>query len=117
MSHRVAFVWDDDLRHYDFGPGHPLAPVRVQLAYRLSRDFGLIDDPNLTLIRPAPLPAGLLDRVHTSEFVAAVKAEVAKILEGLPAPVLPDEGGPKDRTPGRGMRRGSEKGGGDAREE
>lgn len=49
--------------------------------------------------------------------VAAVKAEFAKILEGLPAPVLPDEGGPKDRKPGRGMRRGSEKGGGDAREE
>ncbi len=39
MSHRVAFVWDDALRHYDFGPGHPLAPVRVQLAYRALRQI------------------------------------------------------------------------------
>ena len=75
MSHRVAFVWDDELRHYDFGPGHPLAPVRVQLAYRLSRDFGLIEDPNLALVSPAPLPDGLLHRVHTPEYVAAVQAE------------------------------------------
>ena len=77
MSHRVAFVWDDELRHYDFGPGHPLAPVRVQLAYRLSRDFGLLDDPNLTVIGVAEMPEGLLDSVHTPEYVAAVRQEAS----------------------------------------
>ena len=77
MSHRVAFVWDDALRHYDFGPGHPLAPVRVQLAYRLSRDFGLLDDPNLTMIPPLDLPDGLLHSVHSPEFVTAVQQETA----------------------------------------
>ena len=77
MSHRVAFVWDDALRHYDFGPGHPLAPVRVQLAYRLSRDFGLLDDPNLTMIPPLDLPDGLLHSVHSPEFVSAVQQETA----------------------------------------
>ena len=77
MSHRVAFVWDDALRHYDFGPGHPLAPVRVQLAYRLSRDFGLLDDPNLTMIAPTALPDGLLHSVHAPEFVTAVQQETA----------------------------------------
>jgi acetoin utilization protein AcuC len=77
MSHRVAFVWDDELRRYDFGPGHPLAPVRVQLAYRLSRDLGLFDDPNLTMIKPVELPAGLLDSIHTADFTAAVKAQAA----------------------------------------
>lgn len=76
MSHRVAFVWDDDLRHYDFGPGHPLAPVRVQLAYRLSRDLGLLQDPNLTMIAPAVLPDGLLASIHTDAFVDAVKQQV-----------------------------------------
>jgi len=39
MSERVAVVWDDALAAYDFGPGHPLAPIRVQLAMRLARDF------------------------------------------------------------------------------
>ncbi len=75
MSHRVAFVWDDELRKYDFGPGHPLAPVRVQLAYRLSRDFGLLDDPNLQMIGVDALPSGLLDSIHTQDFIAAVQAQ------------------------------------------
>ena len=73
MSHRVCFVWDDDLRRYDFGPGHPLAPVRVQLAYRLSRDFGLFDDPNLSMVGIDELPTGLLDSIHTPDFMQAVK--------------------------------------------
>lgn len=75
MSHRVGFVWDDQLRRYDFGPGHPLAPVRVQLAYRLSRDLGLLDDSNLTMLGLQELPAGLLESVHRADFIAAVTAE------------------------------------------
>jgi acetoin utilization protein AcuC len=77
MGHRVAFVWDDELRHYDFGPGHPLAPVRVQLAYRLSRDFGLLDLSDISVVETAPMPDGLLESVHTPDFVAAVRAEAA----------------------------------------
>ena len=75
MSHRVAFVWDDELRHYDFGPGHPLAPVRVQLAYRLSRDSGLLENPALSMIAPAELPDGLLESVHTADFIEAVQRQ------------------------------------------
>jgi acetoin utilization protein AcuC len=77
MSHRVAFVWDDELRHYDFGPGHPMAPVRIQLAYRLSRDFGLLDDPSLSMIKPVHLPENLLASIHTAEFTQAVKDQAA----------------------------------------
>ena len=77
MSHRVAFVWDDDLRHYDFGPGHPLAPLRVQLAYRLSRDLGLLENENLTVVKPAEMPEGLLESIHTADFIEAVRNETA----------------------------------------
>lgn len=77
MSHRVGFVWDDELRHYDFGPGHPLAPVRVQLAYRLSRDSGLLDNPGLSTITPVQLPDGLLASVHDDDFIEAVRREDA----------------------------------------
>ena len=77
MSHRVAFAWHDDLRLYDFGPGHPLAPVRVQLAYRLSHDLGLLDDANLSIVQPVDLPDGLLGEVHTPDFIDAVRGELA----------------------------------------
>ena len=28
----MAFVWDDELRHYDFGLVIPLSPIRTVLA-------------------------------------------------------------------------------------
>jgi len=30
----LTLVWDERLTGYDFGPGHPLAPVRVELRKR-----------------------------------------------------------------------------------
>lgn len=78
MTGRAAFIWDDELRKYDFGPGHPLAPVRQQLSYRLMRDFHLLDAENVDLIAPvAPATLGQILRVHSAEFVAAVQAASA----------------------------------------
>ena len=31
MACTLYVAWDDQLTEYDFGPGHPLAPVRVEL--------------------------------------------------------------------------------------
>lgn len=75
MSERVGVVWDDDLAAYDFGPGHPLAPVRVQLAMRLAADFGLLSQPNVEVLTPVE-PANLehLGRVHDREYLDAVQA-------------------------------------------
>src|SRR5690242_11623807 len=33
-------AWDDRLIRYDFGAGHPLAPIRVELTVELARAFG-----------------------------------------------------------------------------
>src|SRR5207253_8428952 len=35
----LHMAWDDRLTRYDFGPSHPLAPVRVELTVELARDF------------------------------------------------------------------------------
>ena len=74
MSERVRVVWDEQLRGYDFGPGHPLAPIRVQLAMRLAADFGLFTGPNVVLGPPdRPITRAELLRVHGADFVAAVE--------------------------------------------
>lgn len=74
MSERVSIVWDDDLREYDFGPGHPLAPLRVQLAMRLAIDFGLLEHPNVHVLGPVRVATDEeVLRVHEPEFVDAVK--------------------------------------------
>ena len=48
MSGTATVVWDDALAAYDFGAGHPLAPIRVQLAMHLARDLGLLDGVEIT---------------------------------------------------------------------
>lgn len=74
MSERVGLVWDDRFAEYDFGAGHPLAPVRVQLAMRLAREFGLLDSARAQLIGPIdPVDDALLARVHDVDYIAAVR--------------------------------------------
>lgn len=74
MSDSVAVVWDEALRAYDFGPGHPLAPIRVQLAMRLARDFGLLDTPTLEMLTPVvPATIEQIAAVHELEYIAAVQ--------------------------------------------
>lgn len=74
MTGSAAFVWDDRLRAYDFGPGHPLAPIRQQLTFRLVQDFALLDTESAHLINPVE-SADVSDilRVHAPDFVDAVR--------------------------------------------
>lgn len=74
MGDTVTVVWDEALRAYDFGPGHPLAPVRVQLAMRLAEDFGVLKAPGVQMLSPV-VPATVEDvlRVHDREYVEAVQ--------------------------------------------
>ena len=74
MSDALTVVWDDALRAYDFGPGHPLAPVRVQLAMRLATDFGLLDAPRVSVHTPvtAARPEDIA-RVHEQAYIDAVR--------------------------------------------
>ncbi len=74
MSDRVGIVWDDRLSEYDFGPGHPMAPVRVQLAMRLAAEFGLFRHAGVQVLTPVELaPEDAILRVHEAEYVAAVR--------------------------------------------
>ena len=46
MACSLTLVWDERLTEYDFGPGHPLAPVRVELTMALAREFGVLARPD-----------------------------------------------------------------------
>ena len=89
MSDALTVVWDDGLRAYDFGPGHPLAPIRVQLAMRLSIDFGLLTAPRVSVHTPVT-PASMDDllRVHDPAYIEAVRRasddpHVVDVMHGL----------------------------------
>ena len=37
MAHRTSVIWDDGFTAYDFGPDHPMGPVRLDLTTRAMR--------------------------------------------------------------------------------
>jgi hypothetical protein len=46
-------AWDERLTDYHFGPGHPMAPVRVELTMRLAHEFGLWSQPGVIVAAAA----------------------------------------------------------------
>jgi acetoin utilization protein AcuC len=69
----LRLIWDDAFNAYDFGPGHPMAPLRLELAARLTRDLGLLASPGVTVASAEPAGDALLETVHTRAYVDAVR--------------------------------------------
>ncbi len=73
MKVPIYIPWDEKLLEYNFGPGHPLAPIRVELAMRLALDLGVISGENLFgPVIPATMEQLL--RAHSADYIAAVIA-------------------------------------------
>jgi len=68
-----VMAWDDALIQYDFGPGHPLAPVRVALTIELAGALGVLSGPSVTMVAPSPATDAELETVHDDDYVAAVR--------------------------------------------
>src|SRR5260370_36352453 len=73
MACTVHLAWTDRLTGYNFGPSHPLAPVRVELTISLARDLGVLDADGVTVSQPEPATDAELELVHDASYIAAVK--------------------------------------------
>lgn len=73
MSQRVQVVWDDDLTRYNFGGGHPMAPIRVELTMRLARALGVTAAANVEVVAPGYADDATLTTVHQPALVEAVR--------------------------------------------
>jgi acetoin utilization protein AcuC len=67
-----AVVWDPSLLNYDFGGQHPFNPVRLDLTIRLATELGVLD--GVPLLVPDPAGDSELRRIHTDEYLEAVKS-------------------------------------------
>ncbi|HET9500181.1 MAG TPA: acetoin utilization protein AcuC [Marmoricola sp.] len=66
-------VYDESLTAYDFGPEHPMNPIRVDLTVRLADSLGVIGPDRLVAV-PAPDAADLdLLTVHRQSLLDAVE--------------------------------------------
>jgi acetoin utilization protein AcuC len=74
MPSQVRVVWDPGFTAYDFGPSHPMSPLRLDLTARLCDALGVLDAPGLEVFSPSVPDDDLLATVHDREYIAAVKA-------------------------------------------
>ncbi len=73
MSRSVHLTWDETFTAYDFGPVHPMAPLRVELTIRLAREFGLLDRANVAVCKAEVAHDDLLSLVHEPDYIDAVR--------------------------------------------
>jgi acetoin utilization protein AcuC len=66
----ATVVFDSSLTAYDFGPSHPMSPIRVDLTMRLARDLGVLEQLEMV---PAPFADdGQIATVHDEGLIDAV---------------------------------------------
>lgn len=70
----TALIWSDDQLRYDFGPDHPLKPVRVHLTVKLIRSCGLVDTDDVLVLPRDRFTTDDVLRLHTEPYVEAVMA-------------------------------------------
>jgi acetoin utilization protein AcuC len=75
MSGRAQVMWDEAVTGYDFGPDHPMDPVRLALTRRLVAAFGLDREAEVVAARAAG--ESTLRLVHRQDYIDAVKAASA----------------------------------------
>jgi acetoin utilization protein AcuC len=66
-------AWDERLTGYDFGPGHPLAPIRVKLTMELAQAFGVLATDGVAVAPAGPASDAELELVHDPGYIAVVK--------------------------------------------
>jgi len=68
----ATVVFDQSLTEYDFGPTHPMSPLRIDLTMRLADELGVTGGRLRTV--PAPMASeDLLATVHDPAYIEAVQ--------------------------------------------
>ncbi len=70
---QTRIVWSPALLGYDFGPQHPMAPLRLDLTFRLARDLGVLDAPGVEVVGAEPADDDVLATAHDRAYVDAVR--------------------------------------------
>ena len=59
---------------YNFGAGHPMAPVRLELTVRLATELGLLAQSDVCVVDHGIATDARLTTVHEADYIAAVHA-------------------------------------------
>jgi len=70
-SDRAAVVFDERLTDYDFGPSHPMAPIRIKLTMELAGELGVLD--RLDVVGARASSADELNFAHDADYIEKVQ--------------------------------------------
>jgi acetoin utilization protein AcuC len=70
---RTALIWDPAVTNYFFRPDHPFNPRRLELTVSLIEELGLVGGEQYPVVAPRQATDAELLRVHSAEYIAAVK--------------------------------------------
>ncbi len=73
MTCSLHVSWDERLTGYDFGPRHPLAPIRVKLTIELARAFGVLTAEQVTVAPAGPAADDEIALVHDPGYIDTVR--------------------------------------------
>jgi acetoin utilization protein AcuC len=74
MGGQACIVFDQTLTEYNFGPSHPLAPIRLDLTMRLARALDVVGGAGIKEV-PAPVASDEeIALVHDPAYIDAVKS-------------------------------------------
>ncbi len=73
MSGGAQLMWDEAVTKYDFGAGHPMDPVRLELTMRLVEAFRLDRAAGLEVVRAQPAGQSTLRLVHRQDYLDVVR--------------------------------------------
>jgi acetoin utilization protein AcuC len=72
MAGDACMVFDPELTDYNFGPTHPLNPIRVALTVRLAEELGVVGANGLRTVPAPSADDDLIGTVHTRDYIDAV---------------------------------------------
>jgi acetoin utilization protein AcuC len=97
---KTAFLYTDAFAAFEYGPGHPLKPVRLKLTHDLIRACGLLGPSDPRLVQPPPARTEDLLSFHTRDYIGMLRGSNS----GRPAPGADAYGlGPGDNPVFPGM--------------
>ncbi|MFW9947706.1 MAG: acetoin utilization protein AcuC [Candidatus Odinarchaeota archaeon] len=73
MVDKIGLIYTPRYMTYNFGPDHPLRPLRLKLTYSLMEKLGLLNHKLLEIYEPREASREEIETVHSSDYVDVVK--------------------------------------------
>ncbi len=70
---QAAFIYSDEVLRYDFGPHHPLQPVRYKLTHDLLSELGAFSNGSAAVVAPPRADDDEIRLVHDAEYVEVIR--------------------------------------------